>query len=60
MIDKNKILEAWIMSEHLSEGNFNEKDTAIRTLETPIDLDFYSMVKRQIFKSKIGKYKTGG
>lgn len=60
MIDKNKILEAWIMSEHLSEGNFNEKDTAIRTLETPIDLDFYSMFKRQIFKSKIGKYKTGG
>lgn len=46
MIDKNKILEAWIMAEHLSEGNFSEKDNAIRTLETPIDLDFYSMFKR--------------
>ena len=31
MIEKNKILESWIMVEHLSEGDIGLNDKAILT-----------------------------
>ena len=31
MIEKDKILEAWIMVEHLSEGDINMNDKSILT-----------------------------
>ena len=33
MIEKNKILESWIMVEHLSEGDIGLNDKAILTLD---------------------------
>ena len=42
MIEKYKILEAWIMVEHLSEGDISLKDRAILTLNDLQGQDFYS------------------
>ena len=43
MIEKQKILESWIMVEHLSEGDISLKDKAILTLEGLQGQDFYSL-----------------
>ena len=43
MIEKNKILESWIMVEHLSEGDIGLNDKAILTLNDLQEQDFYSL-----------------
>ena len=45
MIEKNKILESWIMVEHLSEGDIGLNDKAILTLNDLQEQDFYSCIK---------------
>ena len=43
MNTKENILEAWIMVEHLSEGDIRLKDKNIKMIEFPRDNDFYSL-----------------
>ena len=52
MIEKNKILEAWIMVEHLSEGVINVKDKSILTLDNLEERDFYSLFQYEMKKKK--------
>lgn len=52
MIEKHKILESWIMVEHLSEGDINLKDKAILTLRDLQGQDFYSLFLHEIKKRK--------
>ena len=48
--DKNKILEAWIMVEHLSEGTINLKDKSILTFDEPDNENYYDLFKKKIEK----------
>lgn len=52
MIEKNKILESWIMVEHLSEGDIGLNDKAILTLNDLQEQDFYSLFLHKIEKKK--------
>lgn len=60
MIEKNKILEAWIMVEHLSEGNISLKDREILTLDDLRGLDFYSLFLYEMEKRKCTRQRKGG
>ncbi len=40
MTEKNKILEAWIMVEHLSEGDISLRDKSVLTLDDLQGQDF--------------------
>lgn len=53
MIDKEKIMDAWIMIEHLSEGDIKDNDNAIFKLERPKENDFYSLLQSKIRNNKI-------
>ena len=53
MIEKQKILESWIMVEHLSEGDISLKDKAILTLESLRGQDFYSLFLHEIEKKEM-------
>ena len=41
MNEKNNILEAWIMVEHLAEGDIKLSDKELKTFEIPADYVFY-------------------
>ena len=60
MIEKDKILEAWIMVEHLSEGDINMKDKSILTLDDLQEQDFYSLFQHEIEKKKFNPGQKGG
>lgn len=60
MIEKNKILEAWIMVEHLSEGDINVKDKSILTLDDLRGQDFYSLFLYEIEKKKFSPRQKCG
>lgn len=53
MNEKNNILEAWIMVEHLAEADIKLSDKELKTFEIPTDNDFYSMFDAEI-KNKGG------
>lgn len=55
---KNKIIDAWIMVENLSEGNINLKDKSIRLFKKGDEKDFYNLFLSEIAKEKI--QKNGG
>lgn len=40
MTGKDKILDAWIMVEHLSEGDISVKDKSVLTLDDMQGADF--------------------
>lgn len=40
MVDKKNIIDAWIMIEHLSEGDIKDNDKAIFKLESPRKMTF--------------------
>ena len=46
MIPKENILNAWIMCEHLSEGNMNLKDKKIRSFTELINNNYYDFFLR--------------
>lgn len=48
MTEKNKILESWIMVEHLSEGDINLNNKVILTLNDLQGQDFYSLFLQEI------------
>ncbi len=60
MIEKSKILEAWIMVEHLSEGNINDNDKNIRHFDKLEGNDYYRLFQNVIAEEKISKKRNGG
>lgn len=60
VIPKDKILEAWIMVEHLSEGDISVKDKDILTLDDLQGQDFYSLFLHEIEKRKLNPKQKGG
>lgn len=60
MIEKYKILESWIMVEHLSEGDISLNDKAILTLNDLQEQDFYSLFLHEIKKQKWNQRQKGG
>lgn len=60
MTKKDKILESWIMVEHLSEGSINLKDSAILNLNDLQGQDFYSLFLHEIKKQQWKQRQNGG
>lgn len=50
MTAKDKILEAWIMVEHLSEGDISINDQSVLTLENLQGQDFHSLFLNEMKK----------
>ena len=55
MADKEKILESWIMVEHLSEGDIDLKDRLMYKFDDLNQADYYGLFQNQLNKNKIGK-----
>ena len=55
MADKEKILESWIMVEHLSEGDIDLKDRLMYKFDDLNQADYYGLFQKQLNKNKIGK-----
>lgn len=60
MNTKENILEAWIMVEHLSEGDIRLKDNNIQMIEFPKNNNFYSLFSEAILKKKLKDFQKGG
>lgn len=60
MNEKEKILESWIMVEHLSEGDIKVKDKSILAFINLENNDFYSLLSNEIEKKKFRKGQKGG
>lgn len=59
MIDKCKIIESWIMVEHLSEGDIRLNDKALFNLDHLQGMDFYSFFLHEIKKENGMSGKMG-
>lgn len=57
---KERILEAWIMVEHLSEGDINLKDTQLKKIETKDNCDYYSMFCAEIQRKELQEEEKRG
>ena len=60
MIGKNKILDAWIMVEHLSEGDISDKDKSVLIFDAPEENDYYSLLKDKMAKSSVCRGESSG
>lgn len=60
MVEKDRILEAWIMVEHLSEGDINVKDKSVLTLDDLREQDFYTLFQTEMEKKKFRPGQKGG
>ena len=60
MNQKEKILESWIMVEHLSEGDTNLRDTKLLTFQYLKNDDFYDLFKKNIKYLNLNPYQKGG
>ncbi len=60
MTEKDKILEAWIMVEHLSEGDISLRDKSVLTLDDLHGQDFYSLFFLEMQKKKFTSRQKGG
>lgn len=60
MNQKEKILELWIMVEHLSEGDINLRDTKLLTFQYLKNDDFYDLFKKNIKYLNLNPYQKGG
>ncbi|WP_192867064.1 AAA domain-containing protein [Finegoldia magna] len=60
MNQKEKILESWIMVEHLSEGDINLRDTKLLTFQYLKNDDFYDLFKKNIKYLNLNPYQKGG
>ena len=56
----NNILDAWIMVEHLSEGDISLKDKKNLRLDDLENKDFYGFFSSIIAGADLKKYKNGG
>lgn len=59
MNNKENILEAWIMVEHLSEGDIKLNDKDLKTIESSTE-DYYTLFMNEIEKKKLKNYQKGG
>lgn len=59
MDKKKNILEAWIMVEHLSEGDINSEDKHLKKISSYID-DYYTLFKNEILGKTSSSDKNGG
>ena len=57
---KEDILDAWIMVEHLSEGDINLREQSVKLLENLENGDFYSLFLLHIEKKKFEEFQNGG
>lgn len=60
MTEKENILEAWIMVEHLSEGDINIRDKSVLTLDDLQGQDFYSLFREKMRRQKFTPKQKGG
>lgn len=60
MNGKENILNAWIMVEHLSEGDINVRDQSLKMFENLENEDYYTLLLNQIKKKKFNQYQKGG
>lgn len=60
MNGKENILDAWIMVEHLSEGDINVRDQSLKMFENLEKEDYYTLLSNQIKKKKFNQYQKGG
>lgn len=60
MNQKEKILESWIMVEHLSEGDINLRDTKLLTFQYLKSDDFYDLFNKRIKYLNLKPYQKGG
>ena len=63
MISKEKILDSWIMVEHLSEGDINKNDKSMFRFDSVSDENFYGFFKQSLDKALIERKifsKSGG
>ena len=56
MNGKENILNAWIMVEHLSEGDINVRDQSLKMFENLENEDYYTLLLNQIKKKKFNQY----
>ena len=59
MDKRENILEAWIMVEHLSEGDIKLNDNLLKKLEIPKDRDYYSLLNEEIQGQNLSNDKGG-
>lgn len=60
MSKKEKILESWIMVEHLSEGDINKNDKSLFGFEDLNGNDYYTLFQAKMKAKKVDKKKNGG
>ncbi len=60
MLDKKQILEAWIMLEHLSEGDISLKDKKNLKFDELVGDDYYNFFQHKVIEKKIDQKKNGG
>lgn len=60
MVEKTKILEAWIMVEHLSEGDIRIQAPSVRTLDDLREGDFHTLFREEIRKQNFRPKQNGG
>lgn len=60
MNQKEKILESWIMVEHLSEGDINLGDTKLLTFQYLKNDDFYDLFNKRIKYLNLEPDRKGG
>lgn len=57
---KENILDAWIMVEHLAEGDINVRDHSFKLFEDIENEDYYTLLLDEIKKKKFDEYQKGG
>ena len=57
---KENILDAWIMVEHLAEGDINIRDHSLKLFEDLEDEDYYTLLFAEIKKKQFDEYQKGG
>ncbi len=57
---KENILDAWIMVEHLSEGDISIQDKSLKLFEDLVDEDYYTLFMNEIREKGFKKYQKGG
>ena len=57
---KENILDAWIMVEHLSEGDINVRERSLKLFDDLEDEDYYTLFLNEIAKKKFEIYQKGG
>lgn len=60
MNNKKNILEAWIMVEHLSEGDIKLSDKDLKIIDFPEENNYYTLFLNEIEKKKLKGYQKGG